>query len=105
MKANWIVAVLAASLLGAGVGQAQAACQKLGYSVNDYGKEGPTNDAKQLLDKYIAEWTAEHGIKNYKVGKKEVTCKLFLDFGFFDEHTCTATATFCWDGPSVKVKQ
>ncbi|MFV0369146.1 MAG: hypothetical protein ACK5KM_11865, partial [Hyphomicrobiaceae bacterium] len=34
-------------------------CTRLGFSVNDYGKVGPTNDAKKLLDKYIATWTAE----------------------------------------------
>ncbi|MBU2532581.1 MAG: hypothetical protein KKB37_07565 [Alphaproteobacteria bacterium] len=75
-----------------------AACQKLGFSVNDYGKEGPIRDAKKLLDAYIKDWTAERGIKNYSVGKKEVTCELFLDVGLFDEHTCKAVATFCWKG-------
>ena len=29
--------------------------------VNDYGKDGPTNDAKKLLDKHIAEWAAQNG--------------------------------------------
>ena len=80
---------------------AEAACQRLGFSVNDYGKEGPAKDAKALLDKYIAEWSAKHGIKKYRTGKKTVTCELFLDFGFFDEYTCKAVATFCWNGPPV----
>ena len=75
---------------------ADAACQRLAFSVNDYGKEGPTRDAKRLLDDYIKSWTAERGIKDYKVGKKTVTCELFIDVGFFDEHTCKAAATFCW---------
>lgn len=77
---------------------ASAKCTKLGFSVNDYGKDGPTKDAKVLLDKYIAKWTAERGITKYTTGKKDVTCELFLDFGFFDEHTCKATATVCWGG-------
>jgi hypothetical protein len=77
---------------------ADAKCTRLGFSVNDYGKDGPTKDAKQLLDKYIAEWTAKHGIKQYTVGKKDVTCELFLDFVVFDEHTCKATALVCWPG-------
>ncbi len=77
---------------------AQAACQRLAYSVNDYGKAGPTRDAKRLLDDYIKSWTAERGITKYRVGKKTVTCELFLDFGVFDEHTCKAAATFCWKG-------
>jgi hypothetical protein len=75
-----------------------AACQRLAFSVNDYGKEGPTRDAKRLLDGYIKKWTAERGIQSYRTGEKKVTCELYLDFGFFDEHTCKAEATFCWSG-------
>jgi len=71
-------------------------CTRLAFSVNDYGIEVPRRDSKRLLDKYIAEWTAERGIKNYNVGKKEVSCELFLDFGFFNEHTCRAEAAVCW---------
>lgn len=85
-------------LLAAQVAPVEAACQRLGFSVNDYGKEGPAKDAQELLDKYIAQWTAERGIKNYTVGKKTVTCELFLDFIVFDEHTCNAEATVCWSG-------
>jgi hypothetical protein len=87
-------------VLAAGSVAADAKCTKLGFSVNDYGKEGPTKDAMSLLDKYIAKWTAERGITKYSTGKKDVSCELFLNFGFFDEHTCKATATVCWpDGP------
>jgi hypothetical protein len=75
---------------------ADAACTKLAFSVNDYGKEGPTRDAQALLDKYIADWTKSQGIKKYTVGKKDVNCELFLDVGLFDEHTCKATASVCW---------
>lgn len=77
---------------------ASAACTRLGFSVNDYGKDGPTKDAKDLLDKYIAKQMAERGIKSYKTGTKSVKCDLFLDFIVFDEHTCRAEATVCWDG-------
>lgn len=84
---------------------AEAKCTRLAFSVNDYGKDGPTKDAKSLLDKYIAQWTAERGIKKYNVGKKDVSCELFLDFGVFDEHTCKAAATVCWgDGQVVQAK-
>ena len=64
--------------------------------VNDYGKEGPARDAKALLDKQIKKWMNEKGITKYQVGKKHVTCELFLDVGLFDEYTCTAKASACW---------
>ena len=68
----------------------------MAFSVNDYGKEGPTRDAQALLDKHIADWAKTQGIKKYKVGKKDVSCELFLDVVVFDEHTCKATANVCW---------
>lgn len=71
-------------------------CTRLAFSVNDYGIEGPKRDAQRLLDEYIEKWTAERGIKKYTVGKKDVSCKLFLDFIVFDEHTCRAEAPVCW---------
>lgn len=80
------------------VAPAQAKCTRLAFSVNDYGKEGPTNDAKELLDKYIKEWTAERGITKYRTGKKDVSCELFIDLIVFDEYTCRAEADVCWDG-------
>ena len=87
------VAVLAAVIAR----QAHADCTRLGFEVNDYGKEGPTRDAQDLLDKYIIKWAAERGIAKYTVGPKTVTCELFLDFIVFDEHTCTAVANVCTD--------
>jgi len=91
-----------AALLPAATPAANAACTRLGFSVNDYGKDGPTRDAQSLLDKYIAKWTGEHGIAKYTTGKKDVSCELFLNFILFDEHTCKAEATVCWDGPAVQ---
>jgi hypothetical protein len=85
-----------AAMASAAATPAAAKCQRLAYSVNDYGKEGPTNDAKKLLDKYIADWTKGQGIANYTVGKKDVKCDLFLNFIVFDEHTCQASALVCW---------
>ena len=81
-----------------------AKCTRLGFSVNDYGKDGPTKDAKALLDKYIANWANENGIKKYNVGKKDVKCELFLDVILFDEHTCRAEAPVCWDGATASAK-
>lgn len=94
-----IAALTVGALAWAGVAPADAACKRLAFSVNDYGKEGPTKDAKSLLDKYIADWTKQNGIKKYTVGKKDVSCELFLDFIVFDEHTCKASALVCWSGP------
>jgi hypothetical protein len=96
--------VAAVAALFALVAPAEAACTRLGFSVNDYGKEGPTKDAQALLDKYIAQWAAERGIAKYKTGKKTVTCELFLDFIVFDEHTCKAEADVCWSGPEPTKK-
>jgi hypothetical protein len=78
--------------------EARAACATLSFSVNDYGKQGPTRDALALLDRYIADWTREKGIKSYSVGKKDVSCELYLDLLVFDEHTCKAKARVCWGG-------
>ena len=100
-----LTAALLAAVLCLGATSSWAACQKLGFEVNDYGKAGPIRDAKKLLDEYIKKWTRERGIKRYRVGKKKVTCELFLDFGFFDEHTCKAVATFCWKGKSNRPKR
>ncbi len=102
LAAQCVAVGLAAALMST---PAAAACKKLAFSVNDYGKEGPTKDALSLLDKHIAETMAKDGIKNYKVGKKSVECKLFLDFIVFDEHTCTASANVCWSGGGAAAKK
>lgn len=84
---------------------ADAACKKFGFTVNDYGKEGPTNDAKNLLDKHISEWASQNGVANYQTGKKSVSCELFIDVILFDEYTCTASATVCWGDDAKKLGQ
>lgn len=93
------IAASLALLSPAFVTDAFAACTRLAFSVNDYGKDGPTKDAKNLLDKYIKTWTSERGIKTYTVGPKDVSCELFLNLILFDEHTCKASALVCWNGP------
>ncbi len=98
LRATCMVFVLAlfAAMIVAPAPAAAKKCETLGFTVNDYGKKGPIRDAKALLDKYIVDWAAENGVKKYKVGKKSVSCYLFLDFYFFDEHTCTAEAPVCF---------
>ena len=96
-----LAAVGLAMLAWSGVEPAFAACTRLAFSVNDYGKDGPTKDANKLLDKYVADWTKSKGIKGHTVSKREVNCELFLDFVVFDEHTCKASALVCWQGPPV----
>ncbi len=98
MRYFYLAAAVSVLTMTAIASPAQAKCTRLAFSVNDYGKDGPTNDAKSLLDKHIAKWAAEHGVKKYTTGKKDVTCELFLDFGVFDEHTCKAEANVCWTG-------
>jgi hypothetical protein len=88
------VCVIAATVLV--TSSAEARCRRLSFSVNDYGKDGPTRDAQSLLDKYIAGWAKAQGIKSYTVGKKDVSCELFLNLIVVDEHTCKATAQVCW---------
>jgi hypothetical protein len=96
-------AAAVALTLSIGVAEsAGAACTRLAFSVNDYGKVGPAKDAQNLLDKYIARWTADRGIKTYTVGRKDVSCELFIDLIVFDEYTCKAAATVCWNGPMPK---
>jgi hypothetical protein len=97
MRASLGFAAAAALLLSAIVPlPAQAGCKRMAFLVNDYGKDGPTKDAKSLLDKHISEWAAQQNIKDYSVGTKSVSCYQFLNFIVFDEHTCTASANVCW---------
>jgi hypothetical protein len=97
-----LLAVGIAALAAAAVATpAAAACKKFAFSVNDFGKDGPTKDAKDLLDKYIAEWTKQRGIAKFTVGKKDVSCELYLNLLVVDEHTCKATATVCWSDDIV----
>ena len=94
-------AAMAAVLTLGSISPSEAACRKMGFLVNDYGKDGPTKDAQSLLDKDIAKWAGEKGIAKYDVSKRDVTCELFLNFIVFDEHTCTASATVCWDEKAI----
>jgi hypothetical protein len=98
-----VLGLLAGGLI-VGANLADAKCTRLAFSVNDYGKDGPTKDAKELLEQHIASWAAQQGIKGYSVGKKDVSCELFLDFIVFDEHTCQAEASVCWDEGPAKPK-
>ena len=71
-------------------------CRTRSFLVNDYGKDGPTADAKRLLDADISDWTKANSLQDVKVGAKSVTCEQFLNFVVFDEWTCTASAQVCW---------
>jgi hypothetical protein len=102
-RTRFCILACAAAMLPSAV-SAKPECTQLVYSVNDYGKEGPSRDAQALLDKYIEKWAKEKGIKKYKTGKKDVTCELFLDAVVFDEYTCKASANVCWTPPKVAAK-
>jgi hypothetical protein len=98
MRPGCIYLALASALVAAALtpSSAEARCTRLAFSVNDYGKAGPTKDAQALLDKYIADWTKAKGIASYTVGKRDVSCELFLNLIVVDEHTCKASALVCW---------
>ena len=84
------IAAPAAGPLGA------SGCRTRSFLVNDYGKDGPTADAKRLLADDIASWSKANGLKNTKITPKGVSCTQFLNFIVFDEWTCTASAQVCW---------
>lgn len=105
MRAHFTLLTAAVATVALLATPASAACKRYGFTVNDYGKDGPTKDAKDLLDKHIATQMSENGIKTYKTGEKTVKCELFLDFIVFDEHTCTAEATVCWGDSAPSAAQ
>ena len=57
--------------------------QRLRQRGSDPGRQGAARQAHRRVG-------GQQGIKDYKVGKKDVSCELFLNFIVFDEHTCTA---------------
>ena len=81
---NFVAAfALAATFAVATTVSASAECKRYGFTVNDYGKDGPTKDAKDLLDKLIASKMTERGVSDFHTGKKSVSCELFLNFIVF----------------------
>lgn len=71
-------------------------CHRFAHSTNDYGKIGPTSEAKRLVEVAAENWAAAHKVKRFSLGAKSVKCVLFLDFGLFDEYTCTAEMSICY---------
>ncbi len=49
-----------------------ARCARLGHLIHNYGKHGPTKDARDMFEKYAANWAAENGITKYSIGTKDV---------------------------------
>ena len=71
-------------------------CHRFAHSTNDYGKIGPTSEAKRLVEVAAKSWAASNKVKKFSMGAKSVKCVLFLDFGLFDEYTCTAEMSICY---------
>ncbi len=71
-------------------------CEWHAFEVNDYGKEGPIRMARENLYKWVDNLKKEKRIKNVSVSERKPKCRLFLDFGIFDEHTCRIEAKICW---------
>lgn len=97
LKKAMVILAFSGAMLGHPMTAQAEQCVLKSYSVNDYGRIGPTRDALALLDKYVQEWADKEGIEHYAMGKKTVDCKLFLDVIVFDEYTCTAVAKVCWN--------
>ena len=63
-KLSLAVASVLVSALAA-TAPAEAACKRFGFTVNDYGKDGPTRDAQNLLDKFhITSWSDMRDLSN-----------------------------------------
>lgn len=73
-------------------------CATLGFTVNDFGKDEPTRQAKVFLSRLIVSTMEHHYIKGYTAGPPTVTCTFFTKFMGFDEYTCKAEAEVCWPG-------
>ena len=77
------------------IGQ-QKNCETHIFEVNDYGKVGPIKFARENLQKYVDQVKKQRNLRQVKVVEGEPKCWKFLDFGFFDEWTCSVKAAICW---------
>lgn len=74
---------------------AKAGCKTLSYGYVGYTENGTRTFVKKQLDRKIAAWKDKHGARSARVGKTQVSCKIFLKIGFFTEHECHAKASVC----------
>lgn len=72
-----------------------AACEALSYGYVGYTENGTRNFVKKQLDRKINAWKDEHRAPRARVGRTQVSCKIFLKIGFFTEHECHAKARIC----------
>lgn len=73
----------------------QAGCKTLSYGYVGYTENGTRNFVKKQLDRKIAAWKDKHNARSARVGKTQISCKIFLKIGFFTEHECHAKASVC----------
>lgn len=71
-------------------------CERRAFEVNDFGKEGPINYAKQDLANYVEKIKKRQGVSKVRVTHKKPTCRLYLWLGPASEYTCRIEATMCW---------
>jgi hypothetical protein len=102
LMSGLLLAAASIVTLTATVAPASATCRKMGFIVNDFGLDGPTADAKRLLDRDIAAFVASQGITNHTVTNRDVKCEVYI--AILDEHTCKATASVCWDEKNPNAK-
>ncbi len=72
-----------------------AACEALSYGYVGYTENGTRNFVKKQLERKINAWKDEHSAPRARVGRTQVSCKIFLKIGFFTEHECHAKAKIC----------
>lgn len=72
-----------------------AACEALSYGYVGYTENGTRNFVKKQLERKVNAWKDKHSAPGARVGRTQVSCKIFLKIGFFTEHECHAKTKIC----------
>lgn len=91
-----LAALALVAITSAPTSAAQAAsCRTLSYGYVGYTRSGTENFVRSQLANKIAVWKEDRGLPNAPVGATNVSCKKFLQIGFFVEWECAAKAKVC----------
>ncbi len=72
-----------------------ATCEALSYGYVGYTENGTRSFVKTQLERKINAWKDKHRAPRARVGRTQISCKIFLKIGFFTEHECHAKAKIC----------